>query len=132
MHLNLAASDLERSVKFYGTLLGERPSKRFADYVLFTTERPPLELALVAAKSVEAPGDTHYGIVVGSVDEVNRAIVRLEKAGLVEAIERELTCCYANQSKVWTIDPDQRRWEIYVVHAESEEPGSVGASCCAP
>lgn len=130
MHLNLATTDLERSVEFYATLLGERPNKRFADYALFITERPPLELALAATTSVEPPGDAHYGIVVESIDEVDRAAVRLQKAGLVEAVEREQTCCYANQSKVWTIDPDKRRWEIYVVHEDTDECGSAGASCC--
>jgi catechol 2,3-dioxygenase-like lactoylglutathione lyase family enzyme len=131
MHLNLPTSDLDRSIEFYATLLGERPSKRFADYALFITERPPLELALAAATSVEAPGDAHYGIVVDSVDEVNRAVVRLEKAGLVEAVEHEQTCCYANQSKVWAIDPEKRRWEVYVVHEETEERGSADACCAA-
>lgn len=131
MHLNLATSDLDRSIEFYATLLGERPSKRFADYALFIIERPPLELALAAATSVEPPGDTHYGIVVESVEEVNRAVVRLEKAGLVEAIEHEQTCCYANQSKVWAIDPEKRRWEVYVVHEETEERGSADACCAA-
>ncbi len=130
MHLSLATSDLGKSIEFYSTLLDERPSKRFSDYALFVTERPPLELALAAATSVEPPGDAHYGIVVESVDEVDRAAVRLEKAGLVEAIEREQTCCYANQSKVWAIDPERRRWEIYVVHEDTEERGSAGASCC--
>ena len=56
---------------------------------------------------------------------MDRAAVRLEKAGLVEAIEREQTCCYANQSKVWAIDPEGRRWEIYVVHEDTEERGSA-------
>jgi hypothetical protein len=76
------------------------------------------------------PGGAHYEIVVESVDEVDRAAARLEKAGRVEAIEREQTCCYANQSKVWAIGPEKRRWEIYVVHAETEECGSAGESCC--
>jgi catechol 2,3-dioxygenase-like lactoylglutathione lyase family enzyme len=129
MHLSLATSDLNKSIDFYATLLGERPSKSFSDYALFVTERPALELALAAATLVEPPADAHYGIVVENVDEVDRAVGRLEKAGLVEAIEREQTCCYAKQSKVWAIDPEGRRWEIYVVHQESEERGS-GASCC--
>jgi len=130
MHLNLATSDLERTVEFYATLLGERPSKRLADYALFITERPPLELALSAVTSVEPSDDAHYGIVVESLDEVHRVAGRLEKAGLVEAVEHEQTCCYANQSKVWAIDPEKRRWEIYVVHEDTEERGSAGASCC--
>jgi len=131
MHLNLATSDLAKSIEFYSTLLNAPPSKRFAGYALFVTERPALELALAAATSVDPPGDAHYGIVVESVDEVDRAVARLEEAGLVEAIEREQTCCYANQSKVWALDPEKRRWEIYVVHEETEERGSSNACCAA-
>ncbi|HEX3457519.1 MAG TPA: ArsI/CadI family heavy metal resistance metalloenzyme [Candidatus Baltobacteraceae bacterium] len=130
MHLNFATSDLGRSIEFYSTLLDARPNKTFSDYALFVTERPALELALAAAAAVEPPGDAHYGIVVETLDEVDRAAGRLAKAGLIEAIEREQTCCYANQSKVWTIDPEKRRWEIYVVHEETEERGSAGESCC--
>ena len=130
MHLNFTTSDLGKSIEFYSTLLNARPSKAFADYALFVTEKPALELALAVAPSVEPPGGEHYGIVVESVDEVDRAAARLEKAGLVEAIEREQTCCYASQSKVWAVDPEKRRWEIYVVHEETEERGSAGASCC--
>ncbi len=130
MHLNLATSDLGKSIEFYSILLDAQPSKRFSDYALFVSEKPALELALASATSVEPPGDAHYGIVVESVDEVDRAVARLEEAGLVEAIERERTCCYANQSKVWAIDPEKRRWEIYFVHEETEERGSAGASCC--
>ena len=131
MHLNLATSDLGKSIEFYSMLLDARPTKAFADYALFVTETPALELALAAARSVEPPGDAHYGIVVESVDEVDRAAIRLEKAGLVEAIEREQICCYANQSKVWAIDPEGRRWEIYVVHEETTERGSASNACCA-
>lgn len=131
MHLNLATSDLGKSIEFYSTLLNAPPSKRFAGYALFVTERPALELALAAATSVDPPGDAHYGIVVESLDEVDRAVARLEEAGLAEAIEREQTCCYANQSKVWALDPEKRRWEIYVVHEETEERGSSNACCAA-
>jgi len=131
MHLSLATSDLGKSIDFYSTLLNAPPSKRLSDYALFVTERPALELALAAATSVEPTADAHYGIVVESVDEVDRAAVRLEDAGLVEAIEREQTCCYAKQSKVWAIDPEGRRWEIYVVHEDTEERGSASNACCA-
>jgi catechol 2,3-dioxygenase-like lactoylglutathione lyase family enzyme len=33
-HLNLATSDLERSVSFYATLLNAKPAKKLADYAL--------------------------------------------------------------------------------------------------
>ena len=45
-HLNLATSDLDRAVSFYSILLDAKPAKMLADYALFVTQQPALELAL--------------------------------------------------------------------------------------
>ena len=117
-HLNFATTDLEKSVSFYATLLDAKPSKVLDDYALFITDEPGLELALDLSEDVAASTDAHYGIFVESTDDVENAIARLEGAGLAASIEREETCCYANQTKVWAIDPEGRRWEVYTVHEE--------------
>ena len=129
-HLNLATTDLAKSVQFYSTLLDAKPTKMLSDYALFITERPGLELALDLRSSVSPTNDTHYGICVDSIEDVERAIARLQRLGLASSIEREETCCYANQTKVWAIDPAGRRWEIYVVHEDAEERDDAGATCC--
>ena len=46
MHLNLATRDLDASVEVYRTLLLSEPAKHYADYALFLTEQPGLELTL--------------------------------------------------------------------------------------
>jgi catechol 2,3-dioxygenase-like lactoylglutathione lyase family enzyme len=127
-HLNLATTDLQKSVSFYSTLLDARPTKLLSDYALFVTEEPGLELALDLRDCVQPSSEAHYGVYVETPDEVERAIARLATAGLVSSIEREETCCYANQTKVWATDPDGRPWEIYTVHEDTErrEP----RSCC--
>lgn len=130
-HLNLATADLEKSVAFYSTLLDARPTKVLNDYALFLTEEPGLELALDLNEGIAPARDAHYGIYVESSDLVERAIERLEKAGLAASIEREETCCYANQTKVWAIDPEGRRWEVYTVHEETEERDDADTTCCA-
>jgi catechol 2,3-dioxygenase-like lactoylglutathione lyase family enzyme len=129
-HLNLATSNLDASVSFYATLLDARPAKRFSDYALFITENPGMELALDLRESVAPSKDAHYGIYVETPNDVERAIDRLKQAGLVASIEREQTCCYANQSKVWTIDPDGRPWEVYTVHEDVDEADRSEAGCC--
>lgn len=131
-HLNLATEDLATSVEFYSVLLDSRPAKLRSDYALFITERPPLELALDAVRRAPPVTRDHYGISVEAVDDVDRAIRRLEAAGLASSIEREQTCCYANQTKVWAVDPTGRRWEIYTVHEETHERDSPDTECCAP
>jgi catechol 2,3-dioxygenase-like lactoylglutathione lyase family enzyme len=130
-HLNLATTDLAESVAFYSVLLDAKPAKALADYALFVTERPPLELALDLAASAEPASGVHFGICVDSEAEVDAAIERLERAGLAASIERGETCCYANQTKVWAIDPEGRPWEVYTVHEETEARDDENASCCA-
>jgi catechol 2,3-dioxygenase-like lactoylglutathione lyase family enzyme len=118
-HMNLATINLSKSIAFYSTLLNAEPSKVFDDYALFITEQPGLELALELVDSVRTAGDAHYGVYVETVEDVEAAITRLERVGLVASIEREETCCYANQTKVWATDPEGRRWEIYTVHEDT-------------
>jgi len=130
-HLNLATTNLEESVAFYSTLLDAKPAKVLADYALFITDEPGLELALDLRDSVTPTHDAHFGVYVDSAEAVERAIERLEAHGLAESVEREDTCCYANQTKVWTSDPDGRRWEIYTVHEDTDEREDANTACCA-
>ncbi|HEY6485217.1 MAG TPA: ArsI/CadI family heavy metal resistance metalloenzyme [Candidatus Cybelea sp.] len=130
-HLNFATTDLARSVEFYSTLLNARPKKLLADYALFITDWPGLELALDAVDSAPQLSGDHYGVFVETVEEVERAAARLEEAGLASSVQREQTCCYASQTKVWATDPAGRRWEVYTVHQESAERESSDSTCCA-
>jgi catechol 2,3-dioxygenase-like lactoylglutathione lyase family enzyme len=131
MHLNLATRDLAASVAFYSLLLDAQPAKSRADYALFITDEPPLELALdLDVESPQVSGQ-HFGIVVTTPEAVDRQIARLQHAGYPVDIEREETCCYANQTKVWASDPDGRRWETYFVHEDTEERDRDDLSCCA-
>lgn len=129
-HMNFATSNLKESVAFYSVLLNAEPAKVRDDYALFVTDEPAMELALDVVETVEAHADAHYGIYVESPDLVERAIKRLRVAKLPTSVEREETCCYANQTKVWTADPDGRRWEVYAVHEESQARDD-SRSCCA-
>jgi len=130
VHLNLATRDLDRSVAFYSTLLGAQPAKKLSDYALFITNEPGLELALDLSPNAVAGRGEHFGIVVDSADAVDAQIERLQAAGHAVDIEREETCCYANQTKVWATDPDGHRWETYFVHEESEARDGAASTCC--
>ncbi len=130
MHLNLATRDLDRAVAFYSTLLGVEPMKKLGDYALFVTEQPGLELALDLNPEAQASRGHHFGIVVDSADAVDAQINRLSAAGYDTEVEREETCCYAVQTKVWASDPEGRRWETYVVHEESGARDEADTACC--
>ena len=130
MHLNFVTRDIDASVAFYRTLLLSEPAKHYADYALFVTDQPGLELALDLDTHVNVHEGAHYGVVVESAEQVEATIARFEEAGFPVDVEREETCCYAVQTKVWTTDPDGRRWETYVVIAESEERQGETIACC--
>jgi catechol 2,3-dioxygenase-like lactoylglutathione lyase family enzyme len=129
-HLNFSTSDLAKSVSFYGTLLNDKPAKHYEDYALFITENPGLELALDVDASPQAGDSAHYGVVVESAEDVEAAISRLQAAKLNVDIQREQTCCYATQTKVWVADPDGRRWEIYTVLEDTQERDGSETTCC--
>jgi catechol 2,3-dioxygenase-like lactoylglutathione lyase family enzyme len=125
-------SDLGKGLSFYRTLLDTDPVKHFDDYALFITQEPGLELALNVASSVELDESCHYGVAVDSPDVVDAAAARLKAADLQAKVEREETCCYALQTKVWTADPDGRRWEVYTVLKEEIDRVDREAACCSP
>jgi catechol 2,3-dioxygenase-like lactoylglutathione lyase family enzyme len=121
MHLNLATRDLNASVAFYRTLLLAEPAKQYADYALFLTEQPGLELALDLDAHANVREGAHYGVVVEEAADVDATIARLQAAGYPIDVETAETCCYAVQNKVWATDPDGRRWETYYVIAEERD-----------
>lgn len=129
MHLNLATRELDASVEFYRTLLQIEPIKHYDDYALFLSEDPGLELALDLDADVRVIHGAHYGIVVETSDDVEAAIKRFEDARYPVDIEREETCCYAIQTKVWATDPDGRRWEVYTVLEDVPERDDASACC---
>ncbi len=129
-HLNLATTDLAKSVAFYSTLLNATPAKVLPDYALFITDEPGLELALDLRDSVQIGADAHYGVCVETALDVELAIERLTANDLLSSVGREETCCYANQTKVWATDPEGRRWEVYTVHEETEDRDDDETTCC--
>jgi catechol 2,3-dioxygenase-like lactoylglutathione lyase family enzyme len=131
MHLNLATRDLDASVAFYRTLLLAEPAKHYDDYALFVTDDPGLELALDLDPATKVGEGAHYGVVVEDTQAVDAAIARFQSAGYPVDIEKNETCCYAMQNKVWSTDPDGRRWETYFVVAEMEERDDEATACCA-
>ncbi|MGA8474411.1 MAG: ArsI/CadI family heavy metal resistance metalloenzyme [Candidatus Cybelea sp.] len=130
-HLNLGTTNLDRSISFYSTLLNAAPAKVLPDYALFVIDDPGIELALSLRENVLPATDTHFGINVETTREVERAIARLAAVGLDSSVEREETCCYANQTKVWATDPEGRRWEVYTVHEETADRDGADGTCCA-
>ncbi|MGH9579658.1 MAG: VOC family protein, partial [Terriglobales bacterium] len=102
---------------------------------------PPVNLTLNEAQHCCLQGLSHLGIRVETLEQIAAARQRLEAAGYSILEEKQTTCCYALQDKIWAKDPSGYRWEVYVFHgdAEAKAAGPTGAVkelvesvCCAP
>lgn len=139
VHISLNVSDVEKSQKFYESLLESPASKVRPRYANFDLNNPPLKLAIQDGLSLEGGEGkvSHLGIQVPTTDDVDAAIDRLRDAGFHLKEEKDEVCCYAKQDKVWVQDPDGNRWEVYTVTDEMEisddavcDESEKETSCC--
>jgi catechol 2,3-dioxygenase-like lactoylglutathione lyase family enzyme len=132
-HLSLDVPDLDDAVAFYRELFGVAPAKQKPGYAKFELADPPVALALQQASRSAL---SHLGVRVAAANDVEAASARLADSGLVTFDERDTTCCYARQDKVWVSDPAGNRWEIYTVledvEADSDEHPHGPYACCTP
>jgi catechol 2,3-dioxygenase-like lactoylglutathione lyase family enzyme len=150
VQLALNVSDLEASIAFYSTMFGVEPHKRRPGYANFAIVEPPLKLVLIEVPAADRGTGTagalnHLGVEVETVAEVEAGASRLQQAGLATFDEKDTTCCYALQDKVWVHDPAGAPWEIYTIKDDDpanpqpataslpllETLGGDGA-CCTP
>ncbi len=135
VHIALGATDLAASIAFYRILFGIEPNKRRADYARFTPADPSVNLSLNQETTVTAISQVqHFGIQVKSSQAVIAMVERLRAANLPAQVEDAVTCCYAEQDKVWTVDPSGHRWEIFVTNDDEATIPSANRqaqqACC--
>jgi catechol 2,3-dioxygenase-like lactoylglutathione lyase family enzyme len=125
VQLALNVENLDEAITYYSKLFGVEVNKRKPGYANFAIDEPPLKLVLF-----EAPGASerlnHLGVETFEQVEVDRAIQRLDAAGIKDAEENESTCCFATQNKVWSHDPQGMRWEWYRILEDAEEFSNTG------
>lgn len=143
VQLALNVADLEGSIAFYSALFGVRPAKRRPGYANFAIAEPPLKLVLIEGETGQDTRLDHLGVEVPAADDVSAATARFTEAGLATFDEKETTCCYAVQDKVWVHGPGNEPWEVYVVKGDADEMGASaalnehtagtvdGSACCA-
>ncbi len=135
LHVALNVKSVEKSKPFYELLLGTAPSKERPRYAKFEPVDPSVNLTLneVTEDFAVEGASAHFGIQVKSVAEVHSAKERFEQAGFQTITEEATTCCYAVQDKVWAIDPDGHKWEVFVVlQADAKDELYAQAGCCGP
>lgn len=126
VQLALRVPDLKASIAFYSKLFGTEPTKLRDGYANFAITEPPLKLVLIEGTAGEDTRMDHLGVEVETTEAVHGATTRLTEAGLATFEENDTTCCYALQDKVWVHGPGQEPWEVYVVKADSRQPGQAG------
>ncbi len=144
-HIALASADLAASVDFYTRLFGVEPVKRRHDYAKFELDDPGLLLALNAfdGETGQRTGPAHFGIQTLDAGTQRRLAEQARLAELVSMTEGKVTCCYAVSDKVWAVDPDGNKWEIFHTVADADvamngRPEERAAAkdgeepCCAP
>lgn len=133
LHVALNVNNLAESMVFYRALFGAEPVKVRTGYAKFDLDEPAVNLTLNERPVQEAGGLNHLGIQVKHTDEVLALKARWQAAGLSTLDEMQTNCCYAIQDKVWAIDPNGYRWEVFVVLQDQlPEIQSVAGACCAP
>jgi hypothetical protein len=119
-------------------MFGTEPAKVREGYANFAIAEPPLKLVLIETKAdgaSEYQHLNHLGVELESAQLVEQAIDQFSNLGLVEKIEKNETCCFAVQDKVWMTSPDGAPWEYYTVLADAPSFRTniavvPGGDCC--
>ena len=133
LQLALNVSNLDEAIAFYSKMFSTAPAKVREGYANFAIADPPLKLVLIETPQVAGeayPRINHLGVEMGSSGEVETAISYFEQLGIVDSVEKESTCCFAVQDKVWVHDPDGVNWEYYTVLADAESKGTPPIPTC--
>lgn len=135
LHVHVAVSNLERSIRFYSELFGAAPAVAKPDYAKWMLDDPRVNFAISAHGG--ANGVRHLGIQVENPDELAEVYGRLKHAGGPVLEQGATTCCYARSEKSWIEDPQGVKWEAFLTTGESAVYGSgttdvAGMPCCAP
>ena len=131
-HVSYAVSSIKDTIAFYTDLFESAPVKVKPDYAKFELEDPALVISFIQSPDkakLGLPG-AHFGIRLGTAEEVIKRREQLERASYALDVEEDVSCCYALQDKFWVKDPDGVRWEIYTFKGDTEELQSDTASGC--
>ncbi|WP_066385785.1 ArsI/CadI family heavy metal resistance metalloenzyme [Neobacillus mesonae] len=131
-HVGLNVTNIKKSVEFYSKLFGVDPVRVKPDYAKFLLEKPGLNFTLNLCDGVSGNQVGHFGIQLGSTEEVMAHKNRLAEAGIQSQFDEiNTTCCYALQDKFWIQDPDGNEWEFFYTKADVDVNDENASSCCA-
>ena len=134
VQLALNVSNLAEAIDFYSKMFNTTPAKVREGYANFAIVDPALKLVLIETPRdvmVEYQHLNHLGVELETTAQVESSIERFEQFGLVDSVEKDTTCCYAVQDKVWMQSPDGAPWEYYTVLADAPTYyATTDQKCC--
>lgn len=140
LHVHVAVTDLDASVRFYSQLFAASPAVRKPEYAKWMLEDPRVNFAI--SQRDGKPGIRHLGIQVEDRAELAEVYERLRGAEGPVIEEGETICCYAESEKSWIDDPQGVRWETFLTTGESTVYGTdairpkaaqeSAPACCGP
>lgn len=128
LQLALNVRDIDEAVDYYGKLFNAAPHKRRPGYANFAIDQPPLKLVLIENPQAR-DRINHLGVEVFDAAQVQEAGARLEAASILAETEEQAVCCHAEQTKVWSDEPQGLRWEWYVITDDAPDVGEASACC---
>lgn len=131
-HLSLNVADLDRSVDFYRVLFACEPARHEPDYAKFEVADPPVVLALEPRTAGAGGALNHAGVRVGGRADIEAMLDRLATTGVDAQLIENVACCYSNQTKVCTWDPDGTLWEFYVLEEDGAPQTSAAPRMSVP
>lgn len=135
MHLHISVDNLEKSIGFYNSLFGAKPTVEKSDYAKWMLDDPLVNFAI--SQRGATPGLDHIGIQVETESELSEIKTRLETAELSLLTQEGTTCCYAKSDKHWVQDPSGIAWETYQTLDSSptfsshDVANQSSSACCA-
>jgi catechol 2,3-dioxygenase-like lactoylglutathione lyase family enzyme len=140
LHVSVAVSDLDQSVRFYATLFGAKPTVLKSDYAKWMLEDPRVNFSISSRGTHK--GVDHLGIQVEDDAELAAVAGRLARAGESIHEQKATTCCYARSNKAWVHDPEGVAWETFhtfgasTVYGEDRADDAAAereaSACCTP
>lgn len=123
LHINIGVNNLEQSIGFYSTLLGEKPGIQKPDYAKWLLDDPRINLS-ISTTGKKSIGINHLGIQTETHDELEIIHNRLQAANQTTVDEPGAQCCYAESDKHWATDPSGVVWELFKTMRQTDHYGN--------
>ena len=105
-HIHVSVADLDKSIRFYSTMFGAKPTRVEVDYAKWMLDDPRINFAISTRH--QPLGVNHLGFQVDNRDELGDMQAQLLAADARMVGENDQACCYARSDKYWVTDP--RAW----------------------